>query len=103
MNAQIYEPFYSIASSLLWGWLFIVAGGLLIAGIFINGRWRHSPHLRHVTLCFAIVCYAMLGQMFWGDAGELLQGSTQEWLNCLLAFWCFHHVGKGRANEPSVQ
>ena len=102
MSAEYYEPMLLIMTDTTWGVVFTLVGIAQIAGVLINGNWKKSPNLRMCVLLFSIVAYTVLTQLFYGDTGAALQGSSQQLLNVLVCLWCLLNIAAKRSSDVRI-
>lgn len=72
MSNPIYSGFLRVFSQQGWALTAICAGIGIIAGLFINGRWRRSPFLRFSGAVIGAVFYAMLTVLFVNSSSSIL-------------------------------
>lgn len=104
-DGPTYVIMASIADESTWGVWAVLAAGIRLVGLYVNGWWRRTPIIR----CFG----AFLGGMFWLSIGSLMYmggHATGAKLPPGLAYyavffvfegWCIVSTGYDMAKEGS--
>lgn len=72
MSSHAYTGFLKVLSQQGWAIAALLSGSVILAGIFINGRWRRSPFLRFGGSLVGAVFYAMLTVLFIYSSSSIL-------------------------------
>jgi len=93
MDAAGYDLMLLVGGPVFWGTVCTLTGAGLIAGVWINGAWRASPHLRFFTLTAAATLWLVLAASFV-SAGttEGLQAGFLQGMLAVQALVCISYV-----------